>query len=77
MSTRWCKSVLPGDLPVVVGVDVHEARRDDASGSVDLLGGGTCHVSDSDDDAVLHGDIRGAGYTAGAVHARPPRITGS
>ena len=38
VSARRLQQAVPADLAVVVGVDVHESRRDDLSGRVDRLG---------------------------------------
>ncbi|PQM46927.1 hypothetical protein C1Y40_02889 [Mycobacterium talmoniae] len=71
--------VVPADLPVVVGVDVHEARRDDLAGGVDGLGGraverrvaGPAPV-DRHDLAVLNGHVGVEAVRARSVHDGAP-----
>ena len=61
------EALVPGRLPVIVGVDVDEARRDGQPLGVDLLAPGAGDAADGSDAAVLHGDIGLARRTARAV----------
>ena len=61
------EALVPGRLPVIVGVDVDEARRDRQPLGVDLLAPGAGNAADGGDAAVLHGDIGLARRTARAV----------
>ena len=63
---------MPGDLRVVVRVDVDEPRREDEPVEVDDLRtvGGT-DIADGDDAVTLDGDIDRAGRRAGAVDDLP------
>src|SRR5919107_4378593 len=58
---------VPHRLPVVVGVDVHEARRDESAARVDLLAAAAGHFADGGDPPVLDGDVRLEGGAPGAV----------
>ena len=48
---------VPGDLPVVVGVDVDEAGRDREAGGVELLTTGLVDGAHRGDAAVVEGDV--------------------
>ena len=61
------EDVIPGDLAVVMGVDVDEARRDGAAIGVERLARGAGDVSDRDDLVVLDRDIAAEARGAGAV----------
>jgi hypothetical protein len=59
--------LVPGDLAVVVAVDVDEARRDDRARGVDGARRGAGAVPDGHDAPVAHGHVGPAGGSAGAV----------
>ncbi len=60
--------MLPGDLAVVVGVDVDEAGRDDAALGVDLLGAARGDApADRRDPPAGNGDVGFEGRAAGPV----------
>ncbi len=63
---------VPGDLAVVVGVDVHEPGCDERPVGVDLSLAAPCDLSHLDHDATAHGDIGGARRGPGAVDDRSP-----
>ena len=48
---------VPGDLAVIVGVDIHETRRDDLAARVDLLAPAIAHRADFGNDAIVDGDV--------------------
>jgi hypothetical protein len=58
---------VPGDLAVVVGVDVDPAGRHHQPIGVDRAGGRTLDVAHVGDDAVGDGDVGGAAGLPGAV----------
>ncbi len=64
---RRHQPVVPSDLAVVVGMDVHEAGRDQGAVGIDDAPRRTVHVSDRDDDFLVHGDVRSARRPTGAV----------
>ena len=65
---------VPGDLAVVVGVDVDEARRDQQAVGVDVrraaASSSSPGVADLGDAAVVDGDVGGPGVGTGAVDQR-------
>ena len=61
------EAIVPEELPIIMGVDVDEARRDEPLIRVDRLGGRSVHVADRDDAAVLDRDIAPAGQRTGPV----------
>src|SRR6478672_10574658 len=73
MAAGRFQQAVPADLPVVVGVDVHEARRDDPPSGVDRFGSVAFQrqvagsaTTNFDDLAVLDGDVG-----VESVRARP------
>ena len=75
---RRFQQIVPADLAVVVGVDVHEAGRDDLAGGVDGFGGLGLQgrvpgpaPADLDDLAVLDTDVGGEPVGPGAVDDGP------
>ncbi len=78
---------VPGDLPVVVGVDVDEAGRDREAGGVELLTARVADGAHGGDAPVVDRHVGGEGPTAPAVdhgpvaddhlvHAGPPLRSG-
>ena len=67
---RRLERVVPGDLAVVVGVEVEEAGRDEGAVGVDLAAGGLVDLADGDDAAVADADVAGERVGAGAVDDR-------
>jgi hypothetical protein len=69
VKARHCRVRVKGDLRVVMGVRIHDPRRDDPSFSVDLLSR-RCAVelSELHDAAVFHGNIDPTSRQPGAVH---------
>src|SRR6185437_5878056 len=76
---------VPGDLPVVVGVDVDEAGRDREAGGVELLATGLVDGAHHGEAPVVDGDVAGRRTTTAAVdhgsvpdhqivHGRPPCV---
>ena len=61
---------VPGHLPVIMRVDVDEARRDEQARRIDLFCAGLLYGADSGDVAVLEPDIRDEGRGAGSVDHR-------
>ena len=59
--------LVPGRLPVIVGVDVDEARCHREPLGVDLLAAGAWDAADGGDLAILHRDIGRARFAAGPV----------
>ncbi len=71
--TAWSQDLVPRGLPVVVGVDVHPARRYQQSVGVD--GPGCRFVgegADTSDLSPVHGHVGRASRSAGAVDDRSP-----
>ena len=62
---------VPGDLAVVVGVDVDPARRDQQAVSFDDSGGAALDRAHLGDAAGIHRDIGGTCRPAGPVDQRP------
>ena len=60
------EALVPGDLPVVVGVDVHKAGGDPQAGGVQRLPGGFVHLAHRHNATVLDPDI---GHTGGCARA--------
>jgi hypothetical protein len=58
-------------LRIEVGVDVDEARRDDAAFGVDLVGAPICDGSDCRDPVTVDGDIADRTGCAGSVNDEP------
>ncbi len=67
MPARWRHLWIPGDLAVVMGVDVHPSGGDQGTVGVDLAHPGCVHVPDGHHDASVDGDIGGAGRCSGAI----------
>ena len=74
MTARRLQQAVPADLPVVMGVYVHEPRRDDLSSRIDRLGRIALQrrvprpaAPNLDDLAVLDADVRCESIRAGAV----------
>jgi hypothetical protein len=63
---------VPGELGVVVGVDVDETRCDHQAGGVELLGALLRDVADGHDQAVADAHGREVGLAARTVDDRPP-----
>ena len=61
------EAIVPGDLPVIVRVDVDEARRHREAFGVDLLAPGARDPADGRDPPVLHRHVCFARRAAGAV----------
>ncbi len=68
---RGLQRVVPGGLAVVVGVDVHPARRHDGPVGVDDAGRRRRDRADLGDAAVEHADVRGERRSAGPVDDGP------
>ena len=62
---------VPGHLPVVMRVNVDEARRHDLAARVDFLGARTRNLAHLDDGRAGNGDIRLDGAPARAVENGP------
>jgi hypothetical protein len=67
MPTRRLQIRIPGCLPVIVGMNVHEARCDKQALGVDLLGSAARDLADGGDPAVVHRDIGFVQGSTGAV----------
>ena len=63
--------VVPGDLAVIVGVDVDKAGGDDLPAGVDLIRARAGDVAHSGDLPVLHRDIGPEARRAGAIDHGP------
>ena len=61
---------IPGDLPVVVRVDVDPPRRDEEAGGVDLVGTPLGHLAHRHDSPFIDGDVGHARCVAGTVDHR-------
>ena len=73
---RRLERVVPGDLAVVVGVEVEEAGRDERAVGVDLLAGGLVDRADGDDAAVVGSPTSPVNAAAPVPSTMvPPRIT--
>ena len=59
---------IPHGLPIIMGMNVDEARCDGQAGGVDFLGASAGDFSDGGDLAILDGDIGDVGGAAIAVH---------
>ncbi len=73
MAGGGVEDLVPGDLAVVVGVDVDEARGDQQPGGVDGLRRLTLESAagaDGDDDAVGDGHVSDERVGPRAVHDR-------
>ncbi len=69
---RGIHLLVPGDLAVIVGVNIDPGGGDDCPVGVDdLLGGLGDARADRDDHPVLHRDVAGGRLAAGAVEDRP------
>src|SRR3546814_11678286 len=71
MEGRGPQALLPRDLAVVMGVDIHESRRDDASLGVDLLLALAGDAPDLSDAPVANRHVCGERHPAEAVDHRP------
>ena len=67
---RGLQAVVPGDLAVVVGVEIEEPGRHQRAVGVDLLRRGLVDLADGDDAAVADADVAGERVGAGAVDDR-------
>ena len=67
MVRRRRKAVLPGDLSVVMGMDIDEAGGNDPAGSVDLLRTPAIDLPHLHDGPALDRDIGLNGICAGAI----------
>ena len=70
-SDDGCSRRVPGDLAVVVGVDVDEARRDQQAGGVDLLAPDSVDAPDRRDARLAHGDVTDVRLVTRTVDDRP------
>ena len=70
MVTRWRHAIRPGGLAVVVGVNIHKARRDQCTVGADFLCTTTRHLAYFGNLAVLNRHIGGKGGLAGAIDHR-------
>ena len=61
------ETLVPRRLPVVVRVDVDEARRHREPLGVDLLAPSAAHTTDGDDPPILHRDVGRARLAAAAI----------
>ena len=62
--------LIPGRLPVIMGVDVDEARRDDAARGINFLAARRTHRADDADAIPVDCDIARKGRPAAAVDDR-------
>ena len=67
MSRRGREAVVPGDLAVILGVDVDEARRHRETLGVDLLAACAFDAAHGGDPAVLNGNVGLARLGSGAI----------
>ena len=61
------EGLIPARLPVEVGVDIDEARRQPGARSIDTLLRLPCDMADFGDETVLDADVRGASRLTAAV----------
>ena len=64
------EAIVPRHLPVIVRVDVDEARCDREPPGVDFLAPGAGNAADLGDAAILHGDVGLARRAARTVEHR-------
>ena len=57
MPERRLEQGVPSDLPVVMGVDVDKARRDQQTSGVDLLAATARHTPDLGYEPVVQGNV--------------------
>jgi hypothetical protein len=67
MNRAGCEVRIPGDLAVVVGVDIDEAWGDDRAGRVEDLCGPSLALPDLDDASILHANVGGSPGATGSV----------
>jgi len=67
MPARWIEPGVPRRLPVIVGVDIDKARRDELALGIDLFATAADNLADCGDLAVLHRDVGGDERPAHAV----------
>ncbi len=70
---RWLQLSVPGDLPVIMGVDVDKPGCDERAVRVDLTLGLGGDLADFDDSAVFDGDVTRTDLPAGTV-GDPPAL---